>query len=346
MTTTLCKTLRHGALLLAGLAALSVHATVAYGVRGGAQGQARDDGNFSNDNNRFGNPLGENEMAWDGLSAKSGATAFVKLGGRQASSISRAWGFGGGVGLQLNSEAQITDAHYYAKSNAYADSVMRLSSVIGGVSGTVGQMVLTGETVISFSGGPLHSTINGIGYGYGSGGYALGWLAQAYAPGSGGCLDLGAACRAAKHVGQNFPAGSSGGGQVPWRLELTVRAGDVFSFEFSARATVSAGAGLSVENASPSLIGWLPDEGLLAPSWGSDQSPHAAIAGPRIWLSPGLTLADTSGLVDLGDGSYGFSSPVPEPASWAVMLLGLAALGARRVHTIRSSGFVILPMGA
>ena len=345
MTTTLCKTLRHGALLLAGLATLSVHATVAYGVRGGAQGQARDDGSFSNDNNRFGNPRGENEMVWDGLSAKSGTTAFVKLGGRQAASMSRAWGFGGGVGLQLFSEAQITDTHYYAKSNAYADSVMRLSNVIGGVSGTVGQMVLTGETVVSFSGGPYYDTINGIGYGYGSGGYTLGWLAQAYAPGSGGCLQLGAACRAAKQVGQNFSAGSSGGGQVPWRLELTVRAGEVFSFEFSARATVSAGAGLSIENAAPSLIGLLPDEGLLAPSWGSDHSPLSAIAGPRIWLSPGLSLADTTGLVDLGNGSYGFATAVPEPATWAVMLLGLAALGARRVQTIRSSGLLILPMG-
>ncbi len=327
MKTSLHKTLQLSAFLLAGLATLSVHATVAYGVRGGAQAQARDDGNFSNDNNRFGNPLGLNEMTWDSVSAKSGTTAFVKLGGRQAASIGRAWGFGGGVGLALSSEAQITDAHYYARSNAYADSVMKLSNMIGGISGTVGQMVLTGETVVSLSGGPFYDIINGIGYGYGSGGYTLGWLAQAYAPGTDGCLVPGAACRAVKQVGQSFRAGSSGGGQVPWRLELTVRAGDLFSFEFSARATVSAGASLSIENASPLLIGSSPDDGLLAPSWDADPSPLVANTGPRIWLSPGLSLTDTAGLVALGDGSYGFSAPVPEPATWAVLLLGLTTLG-------------------
>lgn len=328
MKTSPCQALLHSTLLLSGIATLPAHATVAYGVTGSAQAEARDDGNFFNDNHRFYDPLAVGQMFWDGLSVKAGTTASAKLGGRQAASLSRAWGYSGGVGVMLSSDAQITDTHYYAKSTASAESIMLLNSAISGAAGSSGQLVLTGETYYSFSGGPLYDVINGRGYGYGSGGYSLGWSAQSVAPGTGGCAV--AACRAAKQVGSNIPAGSSGGGLVPWRLELTVHAGDDFSFSFRAAATASAGVGLTIDNAAPSSIRSLAMDGLAASGWAQDAAQNLAGGGPRLWLSPGLSLADTGGLVALGDGSYGFAAPVPEPATRAAMLLGLAAMGGLR----------------
>lgn len=325
MKTILCKTLVHGALLLSGMATLCAHATVAYGVKGSAQAEARDDGNAIYDNHRFYDPQAVSEMYWDGLSVKVSTTAFAKLGGRQAASLSRAWGYGGGVGLTLSSDAQITDTHYYAKSTASAESIMMLNSAISGAAGSSGMLVLTGETYISFSGGPFYDTINGKGYGYGSGGYSLGWSAKSFAPGSGGCVVT--TCSDSKQVGTSIAAGSSGGGLVPWRLELTVHAGDDFSFSFRAAAIASAGVGLTIDNAAPSSVRSVAVKRSAAPDFASGAAPNAAIGGPRIWLSPGLSLADTSGLVALGDGSYGFATPVPEPATWAAMLLGLAVLG-------------------
>lgn len=323
MKATIYKTLLHSAIFLTGATAMQAQATVAYGVRGGAQAAARDDGNSLYDNHRFFDPQGLNEMYWDGLSVKAGTTASAKLGGRQAASIGRAWGYNGGVGLALSSEEQITDTHYYAKSSAYADSVMMLNSSISGAAGSSGLLVLTGETYYSFSGGPFYNTINGIGYGYGSGGYSLNWLAQSFAPGSGGCFVLGASCRASKQVGSSISAGSSGGGLVPWRLELNVRAGDDISFVFSASATADAGAGVSIDNAAPASLQPLMVQGLSAQA----MLPNTASGGMRILLSPGLSLADTSGLVQNLDGSYGFASPVPEADTWAMLLAGLGLVG-------------------
>lgn len=311
------KTLLQAAMLLSGLASLTAQATVAYGVRGSAQAEARDDGTSLNDNHRYFDPLGPNEMFWDYLSVQASTTASVQLGGRQAASISRAWGYRGSVGLSLASNAQITDSHYYAKSTASAEAILQLNSSITGAAGSSGVMVLTGETYYGFTGGPMADDIHGVPRGPGSGGYNLGWLAQAYVPGSGGCLVPGASCRASLQANRSFLAGASGGGLVPWRLELTVRAGDDFSFQFRAAGIASAGAGLTVDDAAP--------PGLRS---AAAQDGTAAAGATRIWLSPGLALADTGGLVALGDGRYGFASPVPEPATWAVMLLGLAALGA------------------
>ncbi len=144
----------------------------------------------------------------------------------------------------------------------------------------------------------------------------------------GGCLV--AACRASKQVGANIAAGSSGGGLVPWRLELTVHAGDDFSFSNRAAAIASAVAGLLIDNAAPSSIRSLAVEGLSEADLASGAAPSAVVSGPRLWLSPGLSLADTAGLVALGDGSYGFATPVPEPATGTAMLLSLAALGGLR----------------
>jgi hypothetical protein len=330
MKTSPCQALLHSALLLSGIATLPAHATVAYGVTGSAQAEARDDGNFFNDNHRFYDPNGASEMYWDGLSVKAGTTASAKLGGRQAASISRAWGYSGGVGLMLSSDEQITDTHYYAKSTASAESIMLLNSSIAGTAGSSGQLVLTGETYYSFSGGPYYNGLSGQGYGYGSGGYSVGWSAQSSAPGSGGCVV--AACRASQQFGTRISAGSSGGGLVPWRLELTVRAGDDFSFSFRAAAIASAGVGITIDNAAPVPASFRSQavEGLSAPQSVSNAALTAAGGGPRLWLSPGLSLADTGGLVALGDGSYGFAAPVPEPATGAAMLLGLAALGGLR----------------
>jgi len=101
---------------------------------------------------------------------------------------------------------------------------------------------------------------------------------------------------------------------------LTVRTGNDISFMFSARAAVSAGAALTIANAAPTSFRSLAAEAL------SDPDSGLARAVPSLWPSPGLSLVDTSGLIALGDGSYGFATPVPEPAQWAVMSAGLAAL--------------------
>ncbi|OYY95344.1 MAG: hypothetical protein B7Y41_02245 [Hydrogenophilales bacterium 28-61-23] len=325
MKATIYKTLLHSAIFLVGMATPPAQATVAYGVKGSAQAEARDDGNSLNDNHRFYDPQGVNEMYWDGLSVKAGSTASVNFGGRQAASIGRAWGYSGGVGLALSSDEQITDSHYYAKSTASAESIMMLNSSISGAAGSTGLLVLTGETYFSFSGGSYYNTINGAGYGYGSGGYSLGWLAMSFAPGAGGCFELGASCRASKQAGSSFLAGSSGGGLVPWRLELTIRAGDDISFSYRAAATVSAGAGLTIDNAAPTPIQPLTIQALSAQA----MAPVAVTASgaTRIWLSPGLSLADSSGLVQNLDGSYGFASPVPEADTWAMWLAGLGVVG-------------------
>jgi hypothetical protein len=322
--TTIYKTLLHSAIFLTGVAAMQAQASVAYGVKGGAQAYARDLGTYAGDNNRFYDPKGESEMYWDGLSVKASSTASVKLEGRQAASISRAWGYGGVVGLSLSSQEQITDTHYYAKSSADAESIMLLKNSIGGVAGTSGLLVLTGETYYSFSGGPIYSTIDGRGYGYSSGGYTLDWNVQTFAHGADACYDpLGSSCRASKRASSGTPAGVAGGGSVPWRLELNVRAGDDISFTFRAVGQVSAGASLSIENASPTPLQPLTIQSLSAPV----VAQTAASGGMRISLSNGLSLVDTSGLVQNIDGSYGFASPVPEPETWAMLLAGLGAVG-------------------
>ena len=322
MKTTIYKTLLHSAIFLTGAAAMQAQASVAYGVKGGAQAQARDFGSYSNENNRFYDPQGENEMYWDGLSVKAGSTASVNFGGRQAASISRAWGYSGGVGLALSSQEQYTDAFYYAKSSAYADSIMKLNNSIGGVAGTSGLLVLTGETYISFAS-------NGL---YGSGGYSMGWSAQSFAPGSGGCVGMAPSCSASKQSGLNMSPNTFGGGLVPWRLELNVRAGDDISFVYFVSAIARDGAALSIENASPTPLQPLTIQSLSAPVIAQNVA-----SGMRISLSNGLILADTSGLVQNIDGSYGFASPVPEPETWAMLLAGLGAVGFAKRRNSRAS---------
>jgi hypothetical protein len=323
MKTTIYKTLLHSAIFLTGVAAMQAQASVAYGVKGGAQAVAREYSDQVTDTHRFYDPQGLNEMYWDGLSVKAGTTASASLAGRQAASLGRAWGFDGSVGLALSTAIQYTDGSLFAKSNAYADSIMKLSSSISGAAGSSGQMVLTGETYYSFSSGGI----------YGSGGYTVGWLAQSFAPGSGGCFVLGAACRASKQVGTNISPGRSGGGLVPWRLELTVNAGDEFSFEFFASARAQDGAGLTIDDASPTPLQPLTIQGSSAPA----MAQNTASGSTRIWLSPGLSLADTSGLVQNLDGSYGFASPVPEPETWAMLLAGLGVVSFAKRRSSRAS---------
>jgi hypothetical protein len=214
--------------------------------------------------------------------------------------------------------------HDRATATAGANARMQLDSLVTGAPGSVGKAVVTGWFWARASGGPL----GGLYALNGGANIGLNAFMQSFAPGSAGCGQT--SCKAYDGINANLTAGQSivGGNDRAWRLEIDVRAGDMLMLLLTADATVSAGGGASLT--------MVPPTGPLgaAQSLSFADMLHAAVPASSsmtgLWLSPGLQLADTSGLVPLGDGSYGFATPVPEPATWLSLLGGLVLLGARR----------------
>lgn len=214
--------------------------------------------------------------------------------------------------------------HDRAIANAGASARMQLDSLVTGAPGSVGKAVVTGWFWAQANGGPpggLYALNGGANVG-------LNASLQSFAPGLAGCS--AANCQAHDGINAVLDAGQSlvGGNDRPWRLEIDVRAGDMLMLVLKADASVGAGG-----RASMSMV---PPTGPLgaAQSLSFADMLHAAVPASSsmtgLWLSPGLQLADASGLVPLGDGSYGFATPVPEPATWLSLLGGLVLLGARR----------------
>lgn len=214
--------------------------------------------------------------------------------------------------------------HDRAIANAGANARMQLDSLVTGAPGSVGKAVVTGWFWAQANGGPqggLYALNGGANVG-------LNASLQSFAPGSAGCGQ--ASCRAYDGINAILDAGQSlvGGNDRAWRLEIDVRAGDMLMLVLTADASVAAGGGASLTMAPPT--GPLGAAQSLSFADLLQAAAPASSSMTGLWLSPGLQLADTSGLVALGDGSYGFATPVPEPATWLSLLGGLVLLSARR----------------
>jgi hypothetical protein len=318
------------ALLASGLTP-PAQAGAVYGVKGTAQARARyDGGNGTVQTNRFGDATAESEMLWDPLSVRAGTTADARDGPLAAGALSSAAGYGGGLLAQVSSEFQGTssDPLNRATGEAFAFATMIFKNSVSGSTGASGRLVITGQTPISMAGGPITGTA----------GYGLGMRLQAYAQGSTGCAIV--ACNSALQFGRSVGGGVSVTGDIPWRLEVDVKAGDQFNFTYSLNAHGSAGGGGSVGSigevagsafasmaATTNELAGDTSQGLGFDVMASPMTNATAGQGMRISLSPGLLLGDIGGLVQNADGSYGFAAPVPEVQSWAMLLAGLGLVG-------------------
>jgi hypothetical protein len=218
--------------------------------------------------------------------------------------------------------------HDTATSNATAGARMQLDTSVGGVLGTVGRAVVTGSFWASVNPGPFGGNALSSGANIG-----LNAFFQSFAPADGGCRNAG--CVARDGINGIFTDGArlTSGNDRTWRLEIDVRAGDQLMLVLSADARAAAGYGASLTTVPPtppsSTAAWIDGLGEAVP-W---MTPTTGMTG--LWLSPGLHLADTSGLVDLGNGNYGFATPVPEPAAWMSLLGGLLLIAVGRARKLR-----------
>jgi len=210
----------------------------------------------------------------------------------------------------------------FGVSKSQAGARMQLDSLVTGAPGTVGKAVVTGNFWAQAYGGPLNSTLSG------RANIGLNAFVQSFAPGTAGCSAAG--CLASDSINGLYEPGQSlvGGNDRPWRLEIDVRAGDMLMLVLLASAHVAGGAGASLTMVPPSAGPLAAGQSLSFANMLQAAAPASSMTG--LWLSPGLQLADTSGLVALGDGTYGFAAPVPEPATWLSLLGGLVLLGVRK----------------
>ncbi len=143
----------------------------------------------------------------------------------------------------------------------------------------------------------------------------------------------GSPCFAQRSFSQSLRDGSTLVGPVdlPWDLQITAKAGDTLNIFLTATAQGNNGYGVSAWLGAP----WSNISPFGARDGGADvvAAPGAfsATAGPlaSLWLSPGFSLAPTEGLVQRPDGSYGFTSPVPEPPALLLMAVGVLLLARR-----------------
>ncbi|WP_374662353.1 PEP-CTERM sorting domain-containing protein [Inhella sp.] len=241
----------------------------------------------------------------------------------QASASAR--GNGNGLRAEFWSSQDVYHPLQFGMSNASATTTLLFSTTVEGAPGTSGLVRLdtrlgAGISPAPFGGMTLSSAAT------------LSAFATLFAQTPGG-----PACRGDCQAQKAFTARPRDGADLqgfvddPWSLQIMAKPGDTFTIEMR----VSAGGGQGYAGAVWFASPWAGVSPFAAGAGiGSlDAVPQdGATAGPlaSLWLSPGLSLAPTDGLVLRPDGSYGFAAPVPEPGAWLLMAGGLLGLAAAR----------------
>ena len=190
----------------------------------------------------------------------------------------------------------------YAFSDVSATASLSWSSLVTGAPGTVGRFVVEGWWTSSVVPGPA-----GVGTlsSFSTGKLGLDIVSR---PLGGTCST--AACQEHFSTSATVADGSSFRPSQSWleNYGTTVLPGEWLTVD--AWVTVTTRAGYAM------------DRGLTA-------QPDSAQPGSFLVLrfSEGFAPADLTGLVDLGGGAYALAPAVPEPATWALWLAGVAATG-------------------
>jgi len=207
----------------------------------------------------------------------------------------------------------------WAMSSAVAGGLIELDTVVLGLPGSGGRLSVLGSFSASVAAGV--GSRSGASLSFSAG-------VQSFAPDQAGCLL--ATCRASSSFNLVLSDGQSLADPVmqAFALDIDVKAGDRLTLSFIAAARATGGYVLTLGDG----------QAVGDPAYASRMNVAAAdAAGGFIGLhvSPGLELSPVAGLERRADGSYGFASTVPEPASLLLFAVGLLILLRRRHHVNR-----------
>lgn len=256
----------------------------------------------------------------NGISAHAGTTAMVSeavptfpglllVASAQASVRAER----GAVDLALLTTQARSPLGAWAESDVLAAGIFKFDTTVLGAPGSSGRLRIQGSfsaAVAPDSGpGPSSALIN------------LSAFAQSLAPGQSSCRIT--SCMDTESLNLSLENGESLLDPIRqgFTLELDVKAGDLLQMSFSAGARMHGGYVVLLGNPLTNPAGRSP----MAAS--ADAMPNGFGA---FTLDGGLSLAPVEGLVQQADGSYGFATPVPEPATALLVLAGGLLLIARR----------------
>jgi hypothetical protein len=241
-----------------------------------------------------------------------------------AQAVASSEGSGNGLSASAWSSQQQLNPFQYGTSAARADTSMDFSVTVLGAPGTSGTVTLrtragAGVTPAPFGGTARFSSAN------------LSATATLFSdPAGPATCSTTASCFAQRSFSLNLRDGSGllGGFDTVWEMQITANAGDSLWVQLSASVQADNGYGVNVTLGT--LWNGSPPFSLRSASGDPAGSAPAPGALASLWLSPGLTLAPTAGLVPLPDGGWGFAAPVPEPSAGWLMAGGLLVL--RRIR--------------